>query len=101
MSSAARLVFTDAFLSSIPLHTMGMFLADGTHVEFDKHRCRFFWEGTGDKRKYHWVNWHEVCQPKYQGGLGNMNTKQMNIVMMVKWIWWLYTKNPGALAENH
>jgi hypothetical protein len=79
MSSVARLVFTDACLSSLPLYTMGLF-------------GRFFSEGTGDKRKYHWVNWPEVCQRKDQGGLG-MNTKLMNIALMVKWIWRLYTQN--------
>jgi hypothetical protein len=36
----------------------------------------------------------EVCQPKDQGGLGIMNTKMMNIALMVKWIWRLYTENP-------
>jgi hypothetical protein len=42
MSSASRLFFTNACLSSIPLHTMVSFLlADGTHAGFDKHRCRF------------------------------------------------------------
>jgi hypothetical protein len=65
MSSAARLTLTDACLSSLTLHTMGLFLlADGTHAGFDKHRCRFFWEGTRDKHKFHWVNWPKVFLPK-------------------------------------
>jgi hypothetical protein len=47
MSSIARLVLSDSCLSSLPLYTMGLFLlADGTHSRFDKHRSRFFWEGT-------------------------------------------------------
>jgi hypothetical protein len=76
---------------------MSLFLlADGTHVGFDKHRARFFWEGVGDKKKYHWVNWAEVCKPKEQGGLGVMNTKLMNISLMVKWIWRLFTEQPEA-----
>jgi hypothetical protein len=62
LSSAARLTPTDACLSSLPLHTMSLFLlADGTHVGFDKYRARFFWEGVGDKKKYHWVCWAKVC----------------------------------------
>jgi hypothetical protein len=71
-------------------------LADGTHAGFDKHRARFFWEGVGDKRKYHWVNWVEVCKPKDQGGLGVMNTKLMNISLMVKWIWRLFAEQPES-----
>jgi hypothetical protein len=43
MSSAARLVLTDACLSSLYLFIMGLFLpANGTRAGFDKHRCRFF-----------------------------------------------------------
>jgi hypothetical protein len=91
MSSAARLILTDTCLSSMPLHAMSLFLLpDGTHAGFDKHRSRFFWEGTGDKRKQHWVNWQEVCQPKDQGGLGITNTRIMNIALLVKWIWRLF-----------
>jgi hypothetical protein len=74
---------------------MSLFLlADGTHAGFDKHRSRFFWEGVGNKRKQHWVNWAEVCQPKDQGGLGITNTKIMNIALMVTWVWCLFTENP-------
>jgi hypothetical protein len=88
MSSAARLILIDACLSSLPLHTMGLFmLADGTHAGFDKHRNRFFWEGQGNKRKYHLVAWQEICKPRDQGGLGVMNTKLMNQAFMLKWIW--------------
>jgi hypothetical protein len=85
MSSAARLTLIDACLSNLPLHLMALFLlADGTHAGFDTHRNRFFWEGQGAKKKFHWVNWEEICQPKSQGGLGVMNTKAMNICLMAK-----------------
>jgi mannosylglycoprotein endo-beta-mannosidase len=72
----------------MPLHTLGLFLlADGTHAGFDKHRNRFFWEGQGNKKKYHMVKWEDICQPKCQGGLGAINSKFMNIALMAKWIW--------------
>jgi hypothetical protein len=74
---------------------MSLFLlADGTHASFNKHRTRFFWEGVRDKPKQHWVNWAKGCQPKDHGGLGITNTKFMNIALMVKWIWLLFTDNP-------
>jgi hypothetical protein len=93
MSSAARLTLIDARLSNLPLHTMGfVLLADGTHAGFDKHRNSFFWEGQGTKKKYNLVNWPSICQPTGQGGLGVMNTKAMNIALMAKWIWGIYSE---------
>jgi hypothetical protein len=46
-----------------------------------------FWEGQGNKKKYHLVSWQEICKPKDQGGLGVMNTKLMIQALMIKWIW--------------
>lgn len=98
MSSAARLTLTNASLSSLPTFTMGLFLlAEGTHAGFDKHLARFFWEGVGDKRKFHWVNWPEVCRPKDLGGLGIINTRFLNIALMTKWIWRLF----NDVSDNH
>ena len=56
MSSAERLVLTNSSLSSLPMFAMGFFLlAEGVHAKLDTSRARFFWEGTGLKRKYHLV----------------------------------------------
>jgi hypothetical protein len=70
---------------------MGLFLLqDGIHARFDSLRSKFYWEASGPKRKYHLVNWPTVCRPKAMGGLGLLNTKKMNIALLVKWIWRLY-----------
>jgi hypothetical protein len=76
MSSAERLIFIDACLSSLPFHTMEMF---DTHAGFDKHKNIIFWEGQGNKKKYHLVERQDICKPKEQGGLEMINTKKMNI----------------------
>jgi hypothetical protein len=77
---------------------MGLFLlADGTHKGLDKHRNNFFWEDKVNKRKYHMVSWEEICKPKEQGGLGVMNTKKMNIALMLKWIWRILTEQDERL----
>jgi hypothetical protein len=75
---------------------MGLFLLqDGIHAKFDAHRARFYWEGAGPKRKYHMVNWPMVCRPKECGGLGIINSKKMNIALLLKWVWKLYqSENP-------
>ena len=88
LSSAARLVLTNASLSSLPQFAMGLFLlAEGVHAKMDTPRSRFFWEGAGPKRKYHMVRWDLVCRPKDLGGLGITNTRILNIALMCKWIW--------------
>jgi hypothetical protein len=65
----------------------------------NKSRARFFWEGVGPKRKYHMVDWDTVCKPKAYGGLGILNTKRMNIALMVKWVWKLYQGAEGLWAD--
>jgi hypothetical protein len=31
-----------------------------------------------------------ICRPKASGGRGLLNTKKMNVVLMLKWVWRLY-----------
>jgi hypothetical protein len=63
-SVAARLILSNSSLAGLPTYCMGLFLlAEGTHAGFDKHLARFFWEGVGDKRKYHWLRWDDCCVP--------------------------------------
>jgi hypothetical protein len=57
-------------------------LYEATHVEMDRDRSRFFWEGVGEKRKYHMVDWATVCKPKEFGVLGILNTRNVNIALM-------------------
>ena len=48
--------------------------------------ARFFWEGVGDKKKYHMVRWEDLSRPKDFGGLGFTNTRVRNICLLNKWI---------------
>jgi hypothetical protein len=70
------------------MFAMGIYLLhETTHGEMNKSRARFLWEGVGNKRKYHMVDWATVCKPWEFGGLGVINTRLMNISLMLKWIW--------------
>jgi hypothetical protein len=65
LASAGRLELTNSCLSSLAMFAMSLYmLFDATQVEMDRMRSRFFWEGVGDKRKYHMVDWAIVCKPK-------------------------------------
>jgi hypothetical protein len=100
MSSAARLTIINACLSNLPLHAMAIcLLGEGIHVTLDKHRSRFFLEANSTKRKYHWVRWSAMCNPKSLGGLGIVDMRLMNICLLVKWIWRLYDGEQGLWAD--
>jgi hypothetical protein len=62
-------------------------MADGTHAGFDKHT----------KKKYHMVKWQDICQHKSQGGLGVIDTKAMDVALMAKWIWRIYSEQSSYL----
>jgi hypothetical protein len=100
LASAGRLELTNSCLSSLPMFAMGLFLLpDTSHGRMDSTRARFFWEGVGPKRKYHMVDWATMCKPKEFGGLGILNTKVMNIALMLKWIWKLYQGSNGLWVD--
>jgi hypothetical protein len=82
------------------MFAMGLFLLqDGVHAKFDSHRSRFFWEGAGPKRKYHLVNWPAVCRPKEAGGLSLLNSRKMNIALLLKWLWKLFQGDNALWAQ--
>ena len=94
LSSGGRLILSNACLDALPTFSMGLFLLqDGVHAKFDAIRARFFWEESGAKHNFHCVNWPGVCRPKECGGLGHTNTKNMNIALMLKWVWKLYQED--------
>ena len=100
LSSGGRLILSNSYLASLPMFAMGLFLLqDGVHAKFDSHRAKFYWEGSGPKRKYHLLNWPAVCRPKELGGLGITNSKLMNKALMLKWVWKLYQQDDSLWAN--
>jgi hypothetical protein len=90
LSSGGRLTLSNACLDNLPTFAMSLFLLhDGIHARFDSLRSKFLGR-IRSKRKYHLVNWPAVCRPNDLGGLGLINTKKMNIALLLKWVWRLY-----------
>ena len=42
------------------------------------------------------MKWENVCRPKEFGGLGLLNTRYMNIALLLKWIWKLFNNADDA-----
>ena len=86
LSHGGRSILINSSLSSIPMYSMGFYwLHDGTHKRLDTARGRFFWEGVGNLKKYHMIKWGALAVPKEFGGLGFVDTRTMNIVLLSKW----------------
>lgn len=93
MSIAGRTTLINSTLSNSLIYHLSMYLVPKTVVkDLDKQRRTFFWQGGGQKRKYHLVRWEIICKSKKKGGLGIKDIRKMNISLLCKWWWRLDTE---------
>ena len=71
LSIAGRTTLINSSLSNSSIYHMSMYLLPKTTTDkLDKQRRTFFWQGGGQKRKYHLVRWENINKSKKHGGLG-------------------------------
>lgn len=71
MSIAGRTTLINSSLSNSFIYHMSMYWLPQTSINsLDRQRRTFFWQGGGQKRKYHLVKWDMVCKSKKNEGLG-------------------------------
>ena len=88
LSIAGRTTLINSSLSNSSIYHMSMYLLPKTTSDrLDKQRRSFFWQGGGQKKKYHLVRWDVINKSKKQGGLGVKNIQKMNTSLLCKW-WW-------------
>lgn len=74
-------------MAALPVYTMQtVFLPMSLCHELDKLMRDFLW---GDSSDHHLVNWTQVCQPKFLGGLSIKSTHLMNLALLAKLGWQL------------
>uniref|UniRef100_J3LHY0 Reverse transcriptase zinc-binding domain-containing protein n=1 Tax=Oryza brachyantha TaxID=4533 RepID=J3LHY0_ORYBR len=101
MSFGSRATRLEACLSAIPTYAMGLYFhPDGIHKKLDSIRARYYWEGIGDKRKYHMSNWESLALPKDFGGLGFLDTRLRNLALLAKWIFLVENGVPDNLCAE-
>ena len=47
----------------------------------------FFFLGSDDHKKIHWVDWNTVCRSKEVGGLGVRRIREFNLALLGRWCW--------------
>jgi hypothetical protein len=69
------------------MYAMGFYLLlEGFHQKMDTIRGNFYWQGVGEKKKYHMIRWDTPCRPKEFGGMGFLDTRAMNLYLLSKWV---------------
>lgn len=59
--------------------------------------AEFWWNGTNETMKIHWISWDKLCLPKGEGGLGFRNMYAFNLGLLEKHRWQLINE-PNSLV---
>uniref|UniRef100_A0A2N9EFE5 Reverse transcriptase domain-containing protein n=1 Tax=Fagus sylvatica TaxID=28930 RepID=A0A2N9EFE5_FAGSY len=88
LSKGGRLTLIKSTLSSLPTYFLSLFpIPVAVASRIDKIQRDFLWGGMGEGKKFHLVNWAQVCQPVHLGGLGIRNLRIFNKALLGKWLW--------------
>jgi len=88
ISMHGRLCLIKSVLPSLPLFYMSLYkMSIVVAKDMMKLQRNFLWGWRSEGRKIAWASWTNVCKPKEEGGLGMLEIKWFNIVLLGKWIW--------------
>jgi hypothetical protein len=75
-------------ISSIPTCYLSLFpILVSVAKRLKRLQQEFLWSGMGYEVKLHLVNWHRICTPIKESGLGVRNVIQFNQALLRKWMW--------------
>jgi hypothetical protein len=88
LSKGGRLTLIQAVLSSLPTYYMSLFkIPVSVAKRMESMMRNFLWEGIGEGRKDHLINWEVVSKSREKGGLGIGNLVNRNVSLLGKWLW--------------
>jgi len=100
VSFGGRIVLLNSVLNVIPIFYLSfMKMSVKVWRKLVRIQREFLWGGVEGGRKFCWVKWSKVCQPKARGGLGIRDVKLVNLSLLAKWIWRLL-QGGGALWKE-
>ncbi|KAE8716020.1 hypothetical protein F3Y22_tig00110156pilonHSYRG00217 [Hibiscus syriacus] len=100
LSLAGRLVLVKTVLSSLPIFFMSIFkIPPKVNRKLNSIMASFLWGEGPERKQIHWVNWNLVCQPFDEGGLGVLDLRLINRVLLGKWVW-KFANEKDSLWKN-
>nr|GEZ52538.1 RNA-directed DNA polymerase, eukaryota, reverse transcriptase zinc-binding domain protein [Tanacetum cinerariifolium] len=86
-----RLTLLKSVLGTLGTYFFSLFIAPKGVINYlEKLRRNFFWGGSLDVNKLHWIEWKKVCSLTSCGGLGIGSLYASDISMVTKWWWCLF-----------
>lgn len=96
-SLAGKEVLLKSIVQAIPYYTMNCFRLPRCLIkEIHRTMAKFWWNGSEETRRIHWVSWDSLCQPKCMGGLGFRNMELFNQALFAKQ-YWRVLQDPSSL----
>ena len=88
LSKRDKLTLIQSVLESLPIYYLSLFkMPILVCNKIEKIMRDFFWEGFGENKSDHLVDWKIVSKSKIMGGLGIGNLAKKNEALLGKWLW--------------
>ena len=83
LSFLAREVLLKSVVQAVPTYAMTCFELNGaTCKKITTCMSKYFWGGSLDKHKMHWLCWEAITRAKSAGGMGFKDLKMFNLAML-------------------
>jgi hypothetical protein len=102
LSISGRMIMLDSILNALPIYYMRVFLLpQGTIDRIITYTCQFLWRENKSFSDGHClVTWQALTLPKKRGGIGILDLKAQNDVLLLRWLWTIHTYHNSPWATK-
>ncbi|CAH9102605.1 unnamed protein product [Cuscuta europaea] len=99
LNFGGRLVLIKHVLNTLLLHILAVdTLPKAVSRCMEKRMAHFLWGTNGNKGKYHWIKWKDLCLPYVEGGLGLRSLIDIEKAYSLK-LWWYWRNKRSNWAK--